>query len=286
MKQAPTSNSDKKNQIRGLLKRSTFEAPPIHQIVDEIFFTTLGGAFNVRTLADRIQQDELLTGAILEICRLPYYSGNTPIRNMNQVIHRLGPEGLRSVSLQAFLDLEIYTSESWEAQLKQLRTYSIIVGQICRVIARYTAMDGDEAFMAGLLHRIGFAVGLKKWTTKSDDHHAFWEALELTHTIFGKMTLQEWGMPEKIQAIVAHYGQTVIDQEVNLYCSAILVAEELAKRFRFEFRSPNRSKDSIVNELSDTAQRAIQALEIDEGLMRKIYMDSHFVLSHGLRLNI
>ena len=81
---------------------------------------------------------------------------------MNQVIHRLGPEGLRSVGMQAFLDLEIYTSESWEAQLKQLRTYSLIVGQICQVIARYTPMDGEDAFMAGLLHQIGFAVGLKK----------------------------------------------------------------------------------------------------------------------------
>jgi len=286
MKQAPTSNSDDKAQVRGLLKRSTFEAPAMHQIVDEVFFTTLGGAFNVRNLAERVQQDDELTGKILEICRLPYYSGKTPIRNMNQVIHRLGPEGLRCVSLQAYLDLEIYTSDSWEAQLQQLSTYSIIVGHICRVIARYTAMDGDDAFMAGLLHRIGFAVGLKKWTTKSDDHNAFWEALELTHTVFGKMTLETWGMPDHLQKVVAHYGQTIIFNEVNLYSSAILVAEELARRFRFEFRSPTKSKDSLTSEMSDSAARAIEVLGIDEEMMRKIYTDSRFVLGHGLRLNL
>ena len=152
---------------------------------------------------------------------------------MNQVIHRLGAEGLRSVSMQAFLDLEIYTSDSWENQLKQLRTYSLIVGQICRVISRYTSMDSEDAFMAGLLHRIGFAVGLKKITSKNDDNHTFWEALELTHTVFGKMTLEEWGMPEHLQEVVAHYGQTIVNGEKNLYTSAILVAEELARRFRF-----------------------------------------------------
>ena len=65
MRQAPTSNADNKNQIRGLLKRSTFEAPRMNSIVDEIFFTTLGGAFNVRTLAEIVQQDDLLTGSIL-----------------------------------------------------------------------------------------------------------------------------------------------------------------------------------------------------------------------------
>ena len=66
MRQAPTSNAENKNQICGLLKRSTFEAPRMHPVVDEIFFTTLGGAFNVRGLAEVVQQDELLTGSILE----------------------------------------------------------------------------------------------------------------------------------------------------------------------------------------------------------------------------
>ena len=286
MKQAPTSNSEKNHQVRGLLKRSTFEAPALHAIVDEVFFTTLGGAFNVRALAERLQQDELLAAAILEICRQPYYSGKTPIRNMNQVIHRLGPAGLRAVSLQAYLDLEIYTADVWTVQLQQLRTYSVIVGQICKVIARYCPLDSDTVFMAGLLHRIGFAVGLRKLTPKGDDNSSFWEALELSHTVFGKMVLQEWGMPEDIQKIVAHYGQTIVDNEINLYCSAILVAEELAKRFRFEFRGPSKSKESVSEHMRDSTQKAIQLLEIDETLMRKIYVDTQFVLGHGLQLNL
>ena len=134
---------------------------------------------------------------------------------MNQVIHRLGPEGLRSVSMQAFGIWRFTPLTLGKPSLKQLRTYSLIVGQICRVIARYTSMNGEDAFMSGLLHRIGFAVGLKKITSKSDDNHTFWEALELTHTVFGKMTLQEWGMPEHIQEVIAHYGQTIINNEVN-----------------------------------------------------------------------
>ena len=287
MKQAPTSNAGKESQIRGLLKRSTFEAPSFHPLVDEIFFTTLGGAFNVRTLAENVQQDEILTGAILEICRQPYYAGKTPIRNMNQVIQRLGPHGVRAVSLQAFLDLEIYTADTWGPQLQQLKTYSIIVGQICRVISRYAPIDGNDAFMAGLLHRIGFAVGLRKITPKSDDNHAFWEALELTHPIFGKMVLQAWGIPDNIQNIVAHYGQTLVNNEPNLYCAAILVAEYLAQNhFGFEFRSNSKNKNSVVGHMKDQPQRAIQFLEIDEDLMRKIYTDTQFVLGNGLQLNL
>ncbi len=286
MKQIPTSTTDKQNKIRGLLKRSTFEAPKLHSVVDEVFYTTLGGAFNVRSLAERVHYDEFLTGAILEICRLPYYSGKTPIRNINQVIHRLGPEGLRAVCLQAYMDLEIYRSDTWDVQLKQLRTYSVIVGQICRVIARYISLDGNDAFLCGLLHRVGFAVGLQKLTTKSENINDLWEALEICHPIFGKMVCQEWGMPERVSEVVAHYGQTIINGEVNLYSTYILVAEELARRFRFEFRGPYRNKESLGTQMQDSAQRAIEILEIDENLMRKIYMDAHFVLGHGLQLNL
>ena len=100
------------------------------------------------------------------------------------------------------------------------------------------------------------------------------------------MTLQEWGKPEHIQEIVAHYGQTIVNNEVNKYTSAILVAEELARRFRFEFRRPTKNKHGTVNSFSDTAHRAIEILEIDEELMRKIYTDAHLVLGHGLRLNL
>lgn len=285
MKQAPTSTAGKQHQIRGLLRRSTFEAPRLHPIVDEVFYTTLGGAFNVRALAERVHEDEILTGGVLEICRLPYYSGKTPIRNMNQVIHRLGPSGLRAVTLQAYLDMEVYQSDVWDAQMKQLRTYSVIVGQICRVIARYASLEGEDAFMCGLLHRVGFAVGLQKLTPKGEARSEIWSALEISHTVFGKMVCQSWGLKESICESVAHYGQTIVDGETNLYNAAILVAEELAKRFRFEFRGPNNS-DDLGEHMTTGAAKAIELLEIDEPLMRKIYMDAHFVLSHGLQLNV
>lgn len=285
MKQTPTSTAGKKNQIRGLLRRSTFEAPLFHPIVDEVFYTTLGGAFNVRSLAERIQDDEILTGGILEICRLPYYSGKTPIRNLNQVIHRLGAAGLRAVTLQAYLDIEVYQSDIWEAQMKQLRTYSVIVGQICRVIARYLPLDGEDAFMCGLLHRIGFAVGLQKVTPKGDSRTEIWDVLEISHSVFGKMVCQAWGLKESITTSVAHYGQTIVDGETHLYNAAVLVAEELARRFRFEFRGPV-GKDNLRDQMTTGAVTAIELLEIDETLMRKIYMDAHFVLSHGLQLNV
>ena len=64
MRQAPTSMPTT-NQIRGLLKRSTFGAPHVCTLSWMKYFHHAGRAFNVRSLAEIVQQDELLTGRIL-----------------------------------------------------------------------------------------------------------------------------------------------------------------------------------------------------------------------------
>jgi HD-like signal output (HDOD) protein len=275
-------------KIRGLLKKSTFESPTLHPLVGEIFHSTQSPEFSVKILADKIQEDATFTGMILQICKLPYYSGNTPIQNISQVIQRLGPMGTRAVAMQAYLDLEIYLSDnSWDSHLKQMKTYSVIIAQICRVIARYTAISADDVYMVGLLHRIGFAVGLNKLTSKgSDSLDEIWEALEMTHPIFGKMVLQDWGFSETIQDAVSQYGQAIVQGQPNLLCCAILVAEEIAKRFKFEVRPPRKPKVDALPMMRDNVAKAVRLLEINEEMMRKIYMDSHFVLGHGLKLNI
>ena len=71
--------------------------------------------------------------------------------------------------------------------------------------------------------------------------------------------------------VVAHYFQTIVNGEKNLYTSAILVAEELARRFRFEFRRPTKNNHGAMKDFSDSAHRAIEVMEIDEELMQNLH---------------
>lgn len=287
MKQAPTSSKKKDSRITGLLKRSTFEPPLLNILVDEVFYTTQGGPFNVRILSERVKEDIALTGRILKICRLPYYSGNNRIRSMSQVIQRLGPAGFRAVVMQAFLDMEIYSEEAWKRELDQIRNYNLIVAHLCRIISRYSSADSDTAFLCGLLHRLGFAVGLNKLTSKEDGSEEVWHALEMSHTVFGKMVLQEWGMDDEIQDVVAHYGQIVINGEINLYSCIILVAEEIARRFQFALhQSKFARKEDLNTKIKDDVRHAINILELDDEMLKTIYLDSYGILGKGLRLQV
>ena len=287
MKQAPPSAKKNDQKIQGLLRKSTFEPPELNELVDEVFYITQGGPFNVRALADRLKEDVALTGRILRICRLPYYSGTTTIRSMAQAIQRLGPSGFRSVVMQAFLDMSVYSSEQWGRELEQLKVYSLIVAHISRIISRYSTVQADTVFLCALLHRIGFSVGLNKLTSKEDGLDEVWHALEMSHTIFGRMVLVEWGIQEDVQNVVANYGQLVINGEVNHLSATILVAEEIARRFKFNiYQSKFARKEQLGKKMNDNTTHAIEVLELDEEMLQNIYRDSHFVLSQGLRLHI
>ena len=287
MKQAPTSTRKKDTRISGLLKQSTFEPPKLNTLVDEVFYTTQGGSFNVRILSERVKEDIALTGRILKICRLPYYSGNTRIRSMSQVIQRLGPFGFQAVIMEAFLDMELYTEGLWEKELQPIRNYSLIVGHLCRIISRYSSVDQHTAFLCGLLHRIGFAAGLRQFDDMEQGFEEIWHTMEVSHTLFGKMVLAEWGLDEEIQAVIANYGQIVIDGKVNLLSATILVAEEIARRFQFSVRqSKFARRDGLSAKLNDDVKHAIKLLELDDETLKIIYMESYEVLGKGLKLAV
>jgi len=284
--QAPSSTQRNDHKIRGLLKQSTFEAPELRAIVDEIFYTTQGGPFNVRVLANRIEQDPTLSEKILRICSSPYYSGKNQIRTITQVIQRLGPAGFRTVALQAFLELDVYEHEFWKEQLHQIKDYSLIVAHICRIISRYTKVDGNTAFMCGLLHRIGFSIGLIKLPFDDYRDEEIWQALQFSHSIFGKMVVTEWGINEQIQEVVGHYGQIVINREINLLAATVLAAEDIAKRFKFGIKPPRRPKNNVSQMTKEAAPKAYGLLDIDQEIIKRISLDVRDVLVQGLRLNI
>jgi HD-like signal output (HDOD) protein len=222
----------------------------------------------------------------LAICRKPYYSGKSQIRTITQVIQRLGPSGFRTVAMEAFLDLDIYESDVWKDQLRQIRTYSLIVAHICRIISRYTKVNGNEAFTCGLLHRIGFSIALKNFTFEKYRVEEIWQALQITHPIFGKMVVTEWGLNENIQEVIGHYGQFSISQDTNLLAATVNAAEEFAHKFKFDIKPPRRPKLNVDQMMKEQAQTAFDLLDIDEHNVKRILIDIRDVLVQGLQLNI
>jgi HD-like signal output (HDOD) protein len=85
--------------------------------------------------------------------------------------------------------------------LSDLWTRSIEVASICRLLARRTRMNADEAFLVGLLHGIGKLYIMVRAAMRPQGvgvDHSWLELVAGWHASIGKAVLQSWGFPEEV----------------------------------------------------------------------------------------
>ncbi|MEC8382498.1 MAG: HDOD domain-containing protein [Myxococcota bacterium] len=270
-------------RIRGLLRREKYPIPELRAVVDEVFYATQGGPFNVRILASRVEQDSLITQKILTITSNPYYCGTSKIKNIISLIQRFGPAGFRCIALQAFLDTDLYRRQHpFQSELLTIRNYSLACAHIARIISRQTGANGDLAFLCGLLHRIGMSVPLilhPKYAETPTSSQDFYLALEGAHSIFGATVAQRWGMPEEVVMSVANHGQIVINGTVSLYSATIVLAEALAQKLGYQLKTFKRIPRTAPHSPKEDSKNALSALGIPIDEFQKIVAEVNQILS-------
>jgi HD-like signal output (HDOD) protein len=86
-----------------------------------------------------------------------FNSSGTPVTDLRTAITRLGQRLVEGAAL-AFAVQQMKDEPALRSiakQLKELWKMSIAVASICQVVARWTKVKPDEAFLTGLLHGIG-----------------------------------------------------------------------------------------------------------------------------------
>lgn len=266
--------------VRGLLSKKKIKILPLRAVVDEIFYATHGGPFNVRSLANRVEQDEIFQKEIIRICSNTYYSGRNPIKIIPQAIRRLGPTGFRNVSMQAFLDLEVFHNKPWSKVVTPLRAYSVSTAHACQAASRLVSAGGNLAFLAGLLHKIGLAVHLLNLPDPSMEPqkcHEMWMALKITHPTLSRHILQHWKMPNELLTTIGNYGQLLIEDQLNEMGALLLIAEEITRRVGYSL--PKLSpKDSSLPFPQECFQDAVSLLCLTDKDMEKILEETQNAL--------
>jgi HD-like signal output (HDOD) protein len=115
--------------------------------------------------------------------------------------------------------------------LKLLWEESVAVASICRVVARCSSVNADEAFLAGLLHGIGRLYIMVRAASSLQAPRIDSTLLELIdswHPAIGKAILENWGFSEAMAEAVAcqyqydHGGKGPPDHTDVLVASLVL----------------------------------------------------------------
>lgn len=253
--------------IRGFLIQDSEEIPRLRESVDQMFYATQDGPFNIRQLAMTLEQDKDLQNTILEICSSEFYSGKTPIRQIGQAIRRLGPVGFRGVAMQAFLQLDVYYNPRWERATNTLKQYSIAVAHACRVTSASISSHEELSFLLGILHRIGQSAPLLVLPDPNEDSAKAAQVsktLQSVHPSISQYILQKWGMPDALIETIGSYGQLIINNKPNQLGAILIIAEEIVKRIGRKEPVIFATKEYCPPFPKDSFQDACRILNIPE----------------------
>ena len=132
------------------------------------------------------------------------------------------------------MNLRIFKCEAYVDAMERLRRHAVATAHVSRTVCRYTSIEGEFAFMAGLLHDVGIAGVLlalaerKSGRKTPPDLLAIWPAVDRIHARAGEIMARHWQLPAEIRFAISAHHQVVLGGHVHPLAATVALANELA----------------------------------------------------------
>lgn len=139
-----------------------FDPPTIPRVVLEVHALTCEDAFDPEASAELtglLEDHPALAAAVLRAVDLRGASRWSP-GSLQEVAARFGPRGLANLALEIGTASVFSGAPGFEATMEACREHSVRVAHTAGMLAGETSVTSEPAFMAGLLHDVGTAIGL------------------------------------------------------------------------------------------------------------------------------
>ncbi len=130
-----------------------------------------------------------------------FNTSGKPLTDLRSAITRLGHQMVHGTAMSyAMQQMKNEASlRSIVQPLTLLWSKSIAVASICRIVARRTKVNADEAFLTGLLHGIGNLYIMARAATQATGLGSSWlDLLAGWQASIGKAVLESWGFAEEM----------------------------------------------------------------------------------------
>jgi HD-like signal output (HDOD) protein len=176
-------------------------------------------AVEIAAVLDCLRAEPGLAARVLKVANAPYYRQAGNIGTVDRAVAVLGLAAIRGVAASGCLDRLTPPRSGKAFDPERFRLHSLAVACAAQELASATgAAVPGEAYMAGLLHDIGWLLLVKadpaamaRYTPPPTTDHATVMAAELahfatTHEDCALLLTQTWAMPDWLaQSIVGHH---------------------------------------------------------------------------------
>jgi HD-like signal output (HDOD) protein len=195
-------------------------------------------------LLNLIEKDPALAGSIMKCVNSAYYALPVKMTRLDRAVAYLGLQTTKGLAVSSSVSKMVKWVSFGKYKARDLWDHSIAVAITSRELAiKSRGMDGEEAFLLGILHDIGLLLAAQSeqefgaaLLTRADANEASFAKLEqrifgLLHSELGGALASNWGFQEShAAAIQFHHNPELAPDEFKLFSHHLYVADTIACR--------------------------------------------------------
>ncbi|MCP4036810.1 MAG: HDOD domain-containing protein, partial [bacterium] len=142
-------------KLLACIEAPDYQPPTLPSVAADLLSLSQQPDVDFKDVVKLLEQDSMIAGRVLKMVQSPIYSGASKLASLNDALVRLGLKTLRDLVMQISLNMRVFKSQDYGDTMDLLRRHSMMTAHLSKVVCKYTAIEGEYAFMAGLLHDVG-----------------------------------------------------------------------------------------------------------------------------------
>tara|TARA_B110000008_G_scaffold35057_1_gene31236 strand:+ start:13665 stop:14480 length:816 start_codon:yes stop_codon:yes gene_type:complete len=193
--------------IMRAVENNSLILPTLPEIALRIRKCELDPNLDTIALARIIEQDPATTAQLLRIANSPLVRREVKVADLSKAISLLGMNYCAKVAI-SYSTRQLFNSKnaSSESKMREIWLHSLNVACHCYVLASKAKLVPEEAFLAGLLHKIGalpiIAMSDQKRSYTLEDLN---KTIDEIHPMLGENILTHWQFPRSIADVPQNY---------------------------------------------------------------------------------
>lgn len=160
-------------------------------------------------VAEIVQGDQKLAGAVLRVANSAAHSPRNPIVTLQQAVTRLGLKVMAEIALGEAFRSSVYDDDDNLELMQRYWRESLITALWAKELARIRRENVETAYLCGLMHNVGKPLALRyldeKLGSGADDLSAILDTVDRLARQSGPFLAQAWNMPTVVATAVGWY---------------------------------------------------------------------------------
>ncbi|MBM4357330.1 MAG: HDOD domain-containing protein [Deltaproteobacteria bacterium] len=107
-----------------------------------------------------LERDPFFAGRVLQVAQSPVHGGTAGVTSLAEAVTRLGQASLGPMFLLAATKMRIFRNRAYLKPMEQVHAHAFATAHIAKLLSRYSQVDAQVAFTAGLLHDVGIIAAM------------------------------------------------------------------------------------------------------------------------------